>query len=78
LQSTPWKRASARRLDQSRAADKLEIDLPARLADVEREVILRTVERIPNRRRAARQLGIGLRTLYPKLRAYGHDLGEDA
>jgi DNA-binding NtrC family response regulator len=79
LHSTPWKRASARRLDPSRAgADKLEIDLPARLADVEREVILRTVERVPNRRRAARELGIGLRTLYAKLRAYGHDLGEEA
>ncbi len=77
-QSTPWKRAGARRLQPARTgSDKLELDFPARLADVEREVILRTVERVPNRRRAARELGIGLRTLYAKLRAYGHDVGDD-
>jgi DNA-binding NtrC family response regulator len=71
---TPWKRVGPRGPDAPRAGtDRIDIELPARLADVEREVILRTVERVQNRRRAARELGIGLRTLYAKLRAYGHD-----
>jgi DNA-binding NtrC family response regulator len=51
--------------------DEVRVRLPARLADVERELILRTVRTASGRREAAQQLGIGLRTLYAKLRDYG-------
>ena len=72
-----WKRARVRRADERGNANDddghIHITLPARLEDVERAVILKTVRAIPNRRRAARELGIGLRTLYAKLRAYEHD-----
>jgi DNA-binding NtrC family response regulator len=40
------------------------------LADAERELIAATLERYRNRRDAARVLGLGLRTLYTKLRLY--------
>jgi two-component system, NtrC family, response regulator AtoC len=43
-----------------------------RLADLEREAILATLESVgQNRRRAAELLGIGERTLYDKLKKYG-------
>jgi len=42
-----------------------------RLADAEREIILATLQRFPTRVEAARSLGLGLRTLYTKLRQYG-------
>jgi DNA-binding NtrC family response regulator len=41
------------------------------LAKVEREMIAATLARYPGRREAAQVLGLGLRTLYTKLRAYG-------
>jgi two-component system response regulator FlrC len=45
-----------------------------RLADIEREAIERTLESVGgNRRRAAELLGIGERTLYEKLKKYGHE-----
>ncbi|HYV46181.1 MAG TPA: sigma-54 dependent transcriptional regulator [Myxococcaceae bacterium] len=42
-----------------------------RLADAEREIILAALQRCPTRAEAARSLGLGLRTLYTKLREYG-------
>ena len=45
---------------------------PPTLADLEREAIERTLAEVGgNRRRAAERLGIGLRTLYEKLRRFG-------
>jgi len=44
------------------------------LSELEREAILRALEAVDgNRRRAAARLGIGLRTLYEKLKRYGID-----
>lgn len=46
-------------------------DLPATLEQMERQHILRTLERVGgNRQRAARVLGIGRATLYRKLERY--------
>jgi DNA-binding NtrC family response regulator len=42
-----------------------------RLADAEREIILAALQRCATRAEAARSLGLGLRTLYTKLREYG-------
>jgi two-component system response regulator FlrC len=45
---------------------------PVSLSDVERETIARTLAEVGgNRRQAAERLGIGLRTLYEKLKRYG-------
>jgi DNA-binding NtrC family response regulator len=52
-------------------ANELRIPLPSPLADVERRLILAHVQRCATKREAARTLGIGLRTLYTKLREYG-------
>ena len=42
------------------------------LADLERDAIERTLKEVGgNRRMAAERLGIGLRTLYDKLKQYG-------
>jgi DNA-binding NtrC family response regulator len=59
--------------EDARAIGELRIALPAPLASVERQVILAHVQRCSTRREAARTLGIGLRTLYTKLREYGLD-----
>jgi DNA-binding NtrC family response regulator len=48
------------------------------LAEAERRVILAELARAPTRARAARALGIGLRTLYTKLREYGAVDGDSA
>jgi DNA-binding NtrC family response regulator len=45
----------------------------ASLATVEKEMMAATLARYPNRREAARVMGIGLRTLYTKMRVYGLD-----
>jgi DNA-binding NtrC family response regulator len=51
----------------------------AKLEDVERKYILRVVEACKgNKSKAARVLGIGRKTLYRKLEAFGVSLGEDA
>ncbi|MBI1946166.1 MAG: sigma-54-dependent Fis family transcriptional regulator [Deltaproteobacteria bacterium] len=59
------------------APARVEVTLPARLEDVERRLILATLERAGTRKDAARQLGIGLRTLYAKLAAYGVEVPGD-
>jgi DNA-binding NtrC family response regulator len=50
--------------------DELRIALGTSLADIERMVINRYVERYATKARAAQALGIGLRTLYTKLSSY--------
>jgi DNA-binding NtrC family response regulator len=55
------------------AAGELRIPFTASLADVERRLILAHVRRSATKREAAQALGIGLRTLYTKLRAFGED-----
>jgi DNA-binding NtrC family response regulator len=52
----------------------------ATLAEAERELILATLRRYPNKREAAQVLGLGLRTLYTKLAGYQlrGSAGEDA
>jgi len=48
-----------------------EIDLEGSLAEIERRAIQRALSAANgNRRRAAERLGIGLRTLYEKLKLY--------
>ena len=54
-----------------RSGSELRIPLPSPLADVERQVILAHLRQYATKREAARSLGIGLRTLYTKLRGYG-------
>ena len=49
---------------------EIRIPLTCELAEAERRIILAHVERCASRADAARTLGIGLRTLYTKLRAY--------
>ena len=51
--------------------DELRVSLPARLDDVERQLIVKTLRGAGSRKAAAKALGIGLRTLYTKLQAYG-------
>jgi DNA-binding NtrC family response regulator len=51
--------------------DRLAFRVGTPLAQVERELIFATLARYPNRRQAAAVLGLGLRTLYSKLRVYG-------
>jgi len=51
---------------------------PKTLRELEREAILGALAaQRGNRRKAADQLGIGLRTLYTRLREYGISTGED-
>ncbi len=73
--STPKVPARAR-LASSLAANELLIALPARLEDVEREMITRTLGSTASRKAAAAVLGIGLRTLYTKLQKYGLEAQE--
>ncbi|MGE5049065.1 MAG: sigma-54 interaction domain-containing protein, partial [Deltaproteobacteria bacterium] len=51
--------------------DVLRLPIGTTLERAERELILATLSRYPTRAEAARALGIGLRTLYTKLRGYG-------
>jgi DNA-binding NtrC family response regulator len=51
--------------------DALRLPIGTTLERAERELILATLSRYPTRAEAARALGIGLRTLYTKLRGYG-------
>ncbi len=53
------------------AADELRVRVGTPLHEVERLMIEAVVARAPSRAAAARQLGIGERTLYTKLRLYG-------
>ncbi len=53
-------------------------DAPKTLKDLEREAILKALTASGgNRRKAAEQLGIGLRTLYARLREYGMSAGSE-
>jgi DNA-binding NtrC family response regulator len=64
---------SARASSPSRpvaASGVVSIPVGTTLAEAEKELIAATLSRFPNRREAARMLGLGLRTLYTKLRQY--------
>lgn len=52
------------------APDDIRVPSDCPLSEVERRVILAHVQRAPSKDAAARSLGIGLRTLYTKLRSY--------
>ncbi|MHB8417606.1 MAG: sigma-54 interaction domain-containing protein [Myxococcales bacterium] len=52
-------------------ADLVQLSIGSPLADAERALILAAVQRFRTKAEAAQALGIGLRTLYTKLRAYG-------
>jgi DNA-binding NtrC family response regulator len=52
------------------SGDVVAVPVGATLADAERELIAATLRRYRNRRDTARVLGLGLRTLYTKLRLY--------
>jgi DNA-binding NtrC family response regulator len=58
------------RSGRSNDGGEIRIPLTCELAEAERRIILAHVERCASRADAARTLGIGLRTLYTKLRAY--------
>jgi len=49
----------------------LQVTIGARLDDVERDLIQRTLDAYPTVKESARVLGIGLRTLHSKIRRYG-------
>jgi len=49
----------------------IKVTVGARLDDVERQVIRRTLDSYPTVKESARVLGIGLRTLHSKIRRYG-------
>ncbi len=49
----------------------LQVELGVSLGEAERRIILANLRHYPNRAATARALGIGLRTLYTKLREYG-------
>ena len=55
----------------------MEIPLDCTLAEAERQVILAALRHHGTRARAARALGIGLRTLYTRLASWGA-VAEDA
>jgi DNA-binding NtrC family response regulator len=69
----PRRAARSARLPPAPAAPSGAVTIPpgTRLVDAEREIILAAIERHPSRAEAARSLGLGLRTLYTKLRQYG-------
>jgi DNA-binding NtrC family response regulator len=69
--SPPTSRSFAPAIFAEQTASELRIPLPSPLAEVERRVILAQVLRCATKREAAETLGIGLRTLYTKLREYG-------
>jgi DNA-binding NtrC family response regulator len=57
-------------------AEQVSFEQGMTLADIEKAVILETLKRQNfNRTRAARVLGIGIRTLQRKLKQYRSDLG---
>ncbi|WP_242344419.1 sigma-54-dependent transcriptional regulator [Anaeromyxobacter terrae] len=58
-------------------AGSIEIPIGCSLAEAERRIVLANLRHYRTRARAARALGVGLRTLYTKLAAWSRD-GEDA
>jgi DNA-binding NtrC family response regulator len=63
--------ARPRDLPPDAQGDALRLPIGTSLERAERELILATLARYTTRAEAARALGIGLRTLYTKLRSYG-------
>ena len=63
--------------DRAAAEPSVAIPLGCTLAEAERRIVLASLRHHRTRARAARALGIGLRTLYTKLAAWGA-AGEDA
>jgi DNA-binding NtrC family response regulator len=53
------------------AEGAVQVPVGTRLDAAEREIIKRTLEAYPSVKESARVLGIGLRTLHTKIRAYG-------
>jgi DNA-binding NtrC family response regulator len=53
------------------AEGAIQVPVGTRLDTAEREIIKRTLEAYPSVKESARVLGIGLRTLHTKIRAYG-------
>ena len=53
------------------ASGRLTLSVGVPLAEAERQIILANLRHYPNRAATAKALGIGLRTLYTKLREYG-------
>jgi DNA-binding NtrC family response regulator len=64
-------------LDRAPAGPSIAIPLGCTLAEAERRIVFASLRHHRTRARAARALGIGLRTLYTKLAAWGA-AGEDA
>jgi transcriptional regulator with PAS, ATPase and Fis domain len=60
------------------AAGAVTVPLGVPLFEAERQIILANLRHAPNRAAAAKALGIGLRTLYTKLREYGIGRGADS
>jgi DNA-binding NtrC family response regulator len=54
--------------------DGIHVPLGTPLADAERQIILANLRRFQSRSETARALGLGLRTLYTRLREYGAEL----
>src|SRR4029450_2208065 len=62
----------AKSVSTTSAIDEIRVPVDCPLSEVERRVILAHVQRAQTKDGAARSLGIGLRTLYTKLREYEH------
>jgi DNA-binding NtrC family response regulator len=77
--ATPVSRTPPRRPPAADAShsDAVMIPIGCTLAEAERRIVLASLRHHRSRARAARALGIGLRTLYTKLAAWGGD-AEDA
>ncbi len=65
-------RSAARRRRAARPGSPLELRVGTSVAEVERALILATLDELKgNKRDAARTLGLSLKTLYNRLKEYG-------